>query len=91
MLFVILFSYSEPLQYYWDRVEVIDPEGNICDDENIREYLPMPIQAKFSDHNRILQINNIFLYDAGTYRCSVRRPGGTQACKTGQILLQCKY
>lgn len=68
------------LIYTWDKVEM---SGN-----NVVRVLPLPNQARLSDHNRVLNINNIQLYDAGTYRCHVRRLHGQSTSETVDLMLQ---
>jgi len=52
--------------------------------------LPLPNQAQQIDHNRVLIINNVGMYDQGTYRCTVQRVHGMYSSKTVNVILQCK-
>ena len=68
------------LQYIWDKVEMLD--GKV-----VRK-LELPTHAQLTDHNRVLIIPNVGLYDEGTYRCTVRRVNGQSTFKTVNLLLQ---
>ena len=50
--------------------------------------LPLPNQARLTDHNRVVQIPNVQLYDGGVYRCRVDRTNGGATSKTVQVMLQ---
>ncbi len=50
--------------------------------------LPLPNQARLTDHNRVVQIPNVQLYDGGVYRCRVDRTNGGATFKTVQVMLQ---
>lgn len=68
------------LIYNWDKVELKD--GKVV------RVLPLPNQAKVTDHNRVLNIPDVTFYDEGTYRCTVRRVNGQSTSKTINIVLQ---
>ena len=73
---------SQPkLNYFWDKVEV-DSTGKVIN------VLPLPNQTRLTDHNRVVQIPDVQLYDGGVYRCRVDRTNGGATSKTVQVMLQ---
>ena len=70
-----------PMEYYWRKV-------TLNTDGSVKEELPLPNQAILADHNRILKINNVTLYDAGNYTCSVTRPFGRTTMEVKQLILE---
>ncbi|ELT90327.1 hypothetical protein CAPTEDRAFT_180331 [Capitella teleta] len=75
-------SRYDDLIYTWDKVEMVDGKPH-------RE-LPLPNQARLTDHMRVLLIDDIQLYDEGTYRCNVRRLHGQSHSETVDLILQGK-
>ena len=63
---------SEILVYSWER------GGNRS----------MPTGARFSDHNRVLTINNVQLAHAGTYVCRVTRQLGQATSRDITIAIE---
>ncbi len=79
--FLLLSFRSDPaLVYFWDKVELSNNQ--------ITAVLPLPNQARLVDHNRVVQIPNVQLYDGGVYRCRVDRINGGSTFKTVQVMLQ---
>ena len=77
----IIFRSQPKLNYFWDKVEV-DRFGKVTN------VLPLPNQARLTDHNRVVQIPDVQLYDGGVYRCRVDRTNGGATSKTVQVMLQ---
>ena len=79
---VVNYFRSQPqLNYFWEKVE-LDDNGRIVN------VLPLPNQARLADHNRVVQIPNVQLYDGGVYNCRVDRQNGGATSKTVQVMLQ---
>lgn len=55
-----------------------------------REGKQMPERASMEDSNRVLNIPDVKLIDAGTYRCTVTRVNGQSSTGTVQLPVDCE-
>ncbi|KAJ8307434.1 hypothetical protein KUTeg_015518 [Tegillarca granosa] len=55
-----------------------------------RKGLPLPTTASFSDHNRLLTIQNVQIEDSGVYVCHASRKNTANAVKEFTLTVECK-